>query len=151
MINNTGRPLWPILICFCSFLISGCGIVDFIQEESSSEDGTVLDSCGGTESACDAPANATADCVDSGCVWACNEGFHVNDDRNPTGCISDETVSSCTPAGIDCRDVAPSNSNATCDGVSCGFECRDGFEATADGICQRLCQSDAECPVFSFG
>ena len=34
---------------------------------------------------------------------------------------------------------------------SCGYECNEGFEATANGLCQRLCQSDAECPVFSFG
>ena len=151
MIKNIGRPLWPIFICFCSFMISGCEIVDFIQEESSTKDGTIIDSCGSAESGCVAPDNATADCVNSQCVWECNEGYHINDPRNPVSCVSDETITSCTPAGIDCRDQTPSNATATCDGVSCGYECNEGFEATANGLCQRLCQSDAECPVFSFG
>jgi len=149
--NNTGRPLWPIIVCLFSFLISGCQIVDFIKEESSADDGTVLDSCGGTETECPAPDNASASCVNSQCAWTCNEGFHVNDDRDPTACLSDDTVTSCTPAGLDCLDSTPSNAMATCDGVACGFDCNEGFDLTANGICQRQCQSDAECPVFSFG
>ena len=92
MIKNIGRPLWPIFICFCSFMISGCEIVDFIQEESSTEDGTIIDSCGSAESGCAAPDNATADCVNSQCVWECNEGYHINDPRNPVSCVSDETI-----------------------------------------------------------
>ncbi|MBT6489885.1 MAG: hypothetical protein HOK97_08990, partial [Deltaproteobacteria bacterium] len=151
MINSIKGPFGLVLICFMSFLTSGCMIAEFFEEESSSEDGTVTDNCGAEETACPAPENATASCVSSQCAWECDEGFHVNDARDPSGCLADDTVNSCTPAGVDCRAAAPSNSTATCDGVSCGFECNDGFDLTANGVCQRQCQSDEECPVFSFG
>ena len=138
-----------LAVFFGSILLSACNAQMFNDKGEVNEE--TVDACAGT--ACPAaPANGTSSCADGECSWSCDAGYHFDDPRDPSECISDLEVTSCGQAGIDCTTSAPAGSDATCLNGACGFECSEGYRLTDDQAgCEKMCQSDAECPAFSFG
>jgi hypothetical protein len=107
--------------------------------------------CGTSCTPCPAPDNGQATCDGSSCGLVCNAGFFRCGDHciasgmgcrvqpcadpskhNCNGqCVPNDSVMTCGASCSPC--LAPDNSQATCDGSSCGFVCNDGFFRCNDG------------------
>jgi hypothetical protein len=97
--------------------------------------------CGACGNACQAGANATAQCSNGRCSDTCNMGFGDCDGAPSNGCETDTrtAVAHCGRCGAMCP--APANATARCAGGVCGFTCNEGF-GDCDGDPGNGCETD---------
>ena len=111
---------------------TGCsdGTASATPEDVSVPDETTNDNAGCLDTSC----GENEVCVESaGGAFACecSEGFHTTAE----GCISDTTLTSCTPEALDCTETAPEGAIPTCDASEgCGFTCPESM-CLIDGVC----------------
>jgi len=96
---------------------------------------------------CDRDAQCTAEL--EVCDQAQNECVCA-DDAHLCGsvCRANDSLDSCGDSCVPCP--VPENGSAVCDGISCGFECGEGFEPCEDACCPEVdpcsCEANAiEC------
>ena len=80
-------------------------------------------------------------------------GCKSNEHKSGELCVLDNTPTSCSKKGINCNDGIPPNSNSTCDGESCGFEClknykKDGGRCIIQKSDVHRCNVDTDCSTF---
>jgi hypothetical protein len=133
----------------------GMCAADFADCNNDSSDGCEADlttpaTCGACDHACSSPANAASLCDQGTCSFACNLNFDDCDKQGDNGCEADLTnPATCGACNNPC--VAPANSDATCDGGTCGSVCKPGFvdcdEDPSNGC--ELEGSSGQCPVLT--
>lgn len=116
---------------------------------------TAPESCGMSCTACNVPNGGQATCDGTSCGTSCPTGMKVCkgnciamsaacDGSCPSGshdcsgfCVANNHVNSCGPVSCSTCPVPNGASQATCDGVSCSFDCSAGFHKCGDNTCRK--------------
>ncbi len=86
------------------------------------------------------PVGSSPVCTSGACDFVCGTGLH----RCGTSCISTMSTSGCGTSCSPCPTAA--NADPTCDGMRCGFRCRDGF-ADCDRDPSNGCEASLVSPA----
>lgn len=85
--------------------------------------------CGDCNMACPPVNDGQPVCAAGMCTMKCNFGYHLCGDS----CVSDNSADTCGTQCEPCK--APIGATATCDGMRCGFACRDDGDLKCDDGC----------------